>query len=152
NGTCEAVINPLTATLFPRNKIHWLNILHAGWPGGLILGALLVLVVNQIGGVRWEVLMGMFLVPTIIYGLMMVGRKFPHSEAKEAGVSMVTALLEFGSPILLFLVVLHAMVGYVELGTDSWIVNITETILNNKNFALVAFIWTNSLMFALRFF
>ena len=38
NGTCEAVINPLTATLFPRNKTHWLNILHAGWPGGLILG------------------------------------------------------------------------------------------------------------------
>ena len=41
NGTCEAVINPLTATLFPREKTHWLNILHAGWPGGLILGALL---------------------------------------------------------------------------------------------------------------
>jgi len=34
NGTCEAVINPLTATLFPRNKTHWLNILHAGWPVG----------------------------------------------------------------------------------------------------------------------
>ena len=41
NGTCEAVINPLTATLFPKNRTHWLNILHAGWPGGLILGALL---------------------------------------------------------------------------------------------------------------
>src|SRR5215510_4608450 len=27
NGTCEAVINPLTATLFPTNKTHWLNIL-----------------------------------------------------------------------------------------------------------------------------
>src|SRR5262245_60745152 len=39
NGTCEAVINPLTATLFPNEKTHWLNILHAGWPGGLILGA-----------------------------------------------------------------------------------------------------------------
>src|SRR5262245_47899303 len=38
NGTCEAVINPLTAALFPNNKTHWLNILHAGWPGGLVLG------------------------------------------------------------------------------------------------------------------
>src|SRR5207245_338901 len=27
NGTCEAVINPLTATLFPRERTHWLNIL-----------------------------------------------------------------------------------------------------------------------------
>lgn len=43
NGTCEAVINPLTATLFSKNKTHWLNILHAGWPLGLILGALIVL-------------------------------------------------------------------------------------------------------------
>src|SRR5258708_882268 len=30
NGTCEAVINPLTAALFPTNKTHWLNILHDG--------------------------------------------------------------------------------------------------------------------------
>ena len=43
NGACESVINPLTATLFPRAKTHWLNILHAGWPGGLILGALILL-------------------------------------------------------------------------------------------------------------
>src|SRR6185436_17072058 len=29
NGTCEAVINPLTATLYPRERTHYLNILHA---------------------------------------------------------------------------------------------------------------------------
>ena len=40
NGLCETVINPLTAQLFPKQKTHYLNILHAGWPGGLILGAL----------------------------------------------------------------------------------------------------------------
>ncbi len=33
NGTVEAVINPLVATMFPREKTKWLNILHAGWPG-----------------------------------------------------------------------------------------------------------------------
>src|SRR6516162_7528480 len=54
NGTCEAVINPLTATLYPRNKTHWLNILHAGWPGGLILGALIGLIFNQMKGIPWE--------------------------------------------------------------------------------------------------
>src|SRR5262249_53013893 len=47
---------------------------------------------------------------------------------------------------------IHAMVGYVELGTDSWIQNITNTVLQNKTMALVAFIWTNMLMFTLRFF
>ena len=37
NGVCEAVVNPLTATLFPKNQTHYLNILHAGWPAGLVL-------------------------------------------------------------------------------------------------------------------
>ena len=40
NGVCEAVVNPLTATLFPKNKTHYLNILHAGWPAGLVIGGL----------------------------------------------------------------------------------------------------------------
>src|SRR5688572_20864826 len=40
NGVSEAVVNPLIATLFPRAKTHYLNILHAGWPAGLVLGGL----------------------------------------------------------------------------------------------------------------
>ena len=38
NGTLEAVANPLVATLFPNNRTHYLNILHASWPAGLVLG------------------------------------------------------------------------------------------------------------------
>ena len=41
NGTVEAVINPVVATMFSRDKTKWLNILHAGWPGGLVLGGLI---------------------------------------------------------------------------------------------------------------
>ena len=41
NGVCEAVINPLVATLYPNEKTHYLNILHAGWPGGLIVGGVI---------------------------------------------------------------------------------------------------------------
>src|SRR5512132_3737440 len=38
NGTLEAVANPLVATLYPHNRTHFLNILHASWPAGLVLG------------------------------------------------------------------------------------------------------------------
>ncbi len=153
NGTCEAVINPLTATLFPKRKTHWLNILHAGWPLGLILGALIVLGFKQAApDVRWEIKLGVFLVPVILYGIMMFNRPFPHSEAKTSGVSLGTTMITILSPILLFLFVMHALVGYVELGTDSWIGNITERVLADETKALVAFIWTNLLMFTLRFF
>jgi MFS family permease len=152
NGTCEAVINPLTATLFPKNKTHWLNILHAGWPGGLVLGALVSLGLNQVEGIGWQIRWGIVLLPVIVYGLMMLGRAFPHSEAKTSGISVATMALTLLSPILLFLFLMHILVGYVELGTDSWITDITKTVLQNMNTALIAFIWTNVLMFTLRFF
>ncbi len=216
NGTCEAVINPLTATLFPKNKTHWLNILHAGWPLGLILGAAIMLGFDKLGGtIRWEYKLGVFLIPVLAYGVLMFNRPFPRSEAQTAGVSLsgmmktvgmlgftlgvaliglaLSKLLQdvlgpvietdkpedrdfilrgigwgvagviwlgfayvtkfaLGSWILAFLYILHAMIGYVELGTDSWISNITERVLNSGTDAKLAFIWTNVLMFTLRFF
>ncbi len=202
NGTCEAVINPLTASLFPANKTHWLNILHAGWPGGLVLGAVVSLGLNQAGDIGWQIRWGIILAPMVIYGGLMVGRPFPKSEASKSGVSLrdmmgvvgllgmavASALiglwlsqdiapslglppnagwigagviwLGFGvisgfSPghiLLTCLYICHALIGYVELGTDNWIVDITKIVLNNKDKALMAFIWTNVLMFTLRFF
>lgn len=156
NGTCEAVINPLTATLYPKNKTHWLNILHAGWPGGLILGALLAVLFNNINAtskvISWEIQIATYGIPVLVYGLMMAGQRFPKSEASSAGVTVGTMLKEVLAPVLLMLLVLHALVGYVELGTDSWISNITGSILNDPQKGLLLFIWTSGLMFVLRFF
>jgi hypothetical protein len=59
---------------------------------------------------------------------------------------------EFFSPLLLSLLMLMAMIGFVELGTDSWIANITGNLLADRTKGLYLFIWTSSLMFALRFF
>ncbi len=153
NGTCEAVINPLTATLFPKDKTKWLNILHAGWPGGLILGAVIGLAFGQIDTpIRWEIKLGIFLLPVLIYGALMFNRVFPDSEATASGVSTGTMLVSLITPILFFLFLMHALVGYVELGTDSWITNISERVLKDGTTALLAFVWTNLLMFILRFF
>lgn len=154
NGVCESVINPLTATLFPKQKTHYLNILHAGWPGGLILGGIIsLLFVGEdayVTRLPWEMAMAMFLPPTLYYGFVILKEKFPESETKSAGVPFATMLAELASPILLFLFVIHAMVGYVELGTDGWIQNIMEASLGKG--ATWLFIWTSGLMFALRFF
>ena len=154
NGICEAVINPLTATLYPQQKTHYLNILHAGWPGGLIVGGLLAwafvgdeAVVTRF---RWEVSLALYLIPTVAYGLLMYPHRFPISEARAAGVEFRTMLLELASPILLLLLLLHAMVGYVELGTDSWITDIMNNVIKGQ--ATLLFVYTSALMFVLRFF
>ncbi len=155
NGLGEAVINPLTATLYPKNKTHWLNILHAGWPAGLILGALFAyLFVGKDASMmrlRWEIPMLVFMIPTVLYGVLTLKNKFPISEASAAGVGLGTMIATIlTSPIFLFLVLIHAMVGYVELGTDSWITNIMNNVIPGK--ALLLFMYTSGLMFVLRFF
>lgn len=153
NGMCEAAINPLVATLYPKQKTHYLNILHAGWPGGLILGGLLAFcfvgencVVHKL---RWEIPMMFFLIPTLWYGTITLKERFPISEARAAGVKFSEMLAEFAAPVLLFLLFLHALVGYVELGTDSWITNIMGGYIKNSVLLLV---YTAGLMFVLRFF
>jgi hypothetical protein len=59
-------------------------------------------------------------------------------------------LAEFAAPLLLLLLLIHAMVGYVELGTDSRIAKITGTILD-KTTGRWLFVYTSGLMFLLRF-
>lgn len=99
---------------------------------------------------RWEYPMAVFLIPTLIYGFIVIKQKFPLSEAKSAGVSFGQMLMTFASPLLIFLLLLQACVGYVELGTDSWIASITESILEGQG--LLLFIYASSIMFVLRFF
>ncbi|MEX2173431.1 MAG: MFS transporter, partial [Pirellulaceae bacterium] len=153
NGICESVVNPLTATIYPKKKTHYLNILHAGWPGGLIVGGLFAYFFcgpeakfMQLG---WEIPMLMFLVPTLIYGFIALKEPFPRSEAATAGVSLGQQLACFASPVLISLLVLHAMIGYVELGTDSWITNIMNNVVGE--YAILLFVYTSTLMFVLRF-
>lgn len=160
NGVCEAVVNPLTATLFPNNKTHYLNILHAGWPAGLVLGGLastfMAADVDAAGkvvnaAVDWKIQMSLFLIPVVIYGVMLLGQKFPQSEVASAGVTLGEMLKSVAAPLFILLIVIHALVGYVELGTDSWISKITGTIMASPANGLKLFVYTSLLMFALRF-
>ncbi|NNE93574.1 MAG: MFS transporter, partial [Verrucomicrobiales bacterium] len=70
NGTLEAVANPLVATIFPKNRTHYLNILHASWPAGMILGAAAGWVLDDKMEVYWKYQLALYLVPTIVYGIM----------------------------------------------------------------------------------
>jgi MFS family permease len=147
NGTCEAVINPLTATLYPKERTHYLNILHAGWPCGIIVGCLLSFAL--VGRTRWEIQLGLFLIPTLIYGALMLNQRFPESEAKAAGVSFGVMLKELVQPVLLVLFVMHALIGYVELGVDGWIANLMTAIAGMNG--ILVLLYTSCIMFVLRF-
>lgn len=93
NGTVEAYINPLVATMFKDNKTKWLNALHAGWPAGLVLGGLLAV---SLGNIDWQIKVSLIIIPTIAYILILWPRKFPVSERVAAGVSYKAMLEEAG--------------------------------------------------------
>ena len=87
NGTLEAVANPLVATLFPENRTHYLNILHASWPAGMVIGVVIGWFLDDKMNVPWKIQLALYLIPTVIYGLMFMGQSFPKSEAAAKGVS-----------------------------------------------------------------
>ena len=96
NGTVEAVINPVVATMFAREKTKWLNILHAGWPGGLVLGGLLTIGMGAAGVTDWRIKVALIFIPVIAYGIMMLRCRFPVSERVAAGVSDQAMMKEVG--------------------------------------------------------
>src|SRR6187402_3499835 len=96
NGTLEAVANPLVSTLFPRNRTHYLNILRASWPAGLVIGGLIGWILGEGMQVSWKIQLGLFLVPTVLYGIAFLGQKFPKSEASIKGLSVGEMLHEVG--------------------------------------------------------
>ncbi len=97
NGTLEAVANPLVSTLFPNNRTHYLNILHASWPAGLVLGGLVGWTLGEGPNAQsWKLQLGLFLVPTVLYGVAFFGQSFPKSEASAKGLSVGEMLKEVG--------------------------------------------------------
>ncbi|WP_367870111.1 sugar MFS transporter [Luteolibacter sp. Populi] len=95
NGTLEAVANPLVATLFPKNRTHYLNILHASWPAGMVIGGVIGWTLGG-AGVDWKIQLGLFLIPTILYGIAFLGQSFPKSEAVEKGLKLGEMFKEVG--------------------------------------------------------
>lgn len=205
NGTLEAVANPLVATVFPNHRTHYLNILHASWPAGLVIGSALGWVLDDQLQWPWQYQLALYLIPTVLYAFMFFGQHFPKSEAAATGTSFVemyksvgvlgslvvcfllalffgdilkgilpesmshmapwlgygigglllvvaSVMTNFstGSIILFVLFITHALVGSVELGTDSWIQNITGNLFTSEQ-GKYLFLWTSAIMFGLRF-
>ena len=109
NGTVEAYINPVVATMFKHNKTKWLNILHAGWPGGLAICGLITIALSA-AEVPWWIRIAIIIPPAIIFFLILIGREFPAQERVASGVTYREMLAEFGflgAAIAMFLIALQ---------------------------------------------
>ncbi len=164
NGLVEVGINPLAATLYPTEKTHKLNILHAWWPGGLMMGGLLALVISwsldlAVGGAGktreatifgWQVKNALILVPMMIYGFLFLFEKLPVTERVASGVSTSDMLKQAVRPMFLlwaFCMILTASTELAPQGMQSLVLEKTAGM--NGTYILI---YTSSMMFVLRHF
>ena len=145
NGTVEAFINPVVATMFNKEKVKWLNILHAGWPGGLVLAGMITIFM---GDMEWGYKVGMIAIPAVVYLLMLLPCKFPVSERVASGVSYKEMLSEFGvlgAAIVGFLVTLQLM-DFFKPAEGELSANLTYTFIGIGVAIVAAFgVYTQSL-------
>ena len=126
NGTIEAVINPVIATVYSKAKTKWLTILHAGWPGGLVLGGLLALWTKETD-IAWQWQVAVILLPVVIYAFMLFAASFPVNERVAAGIPYMTMLRQAGVigafiVIGLILLELGRVFGWEPGSTQFWII------------------------------
>jgi hypothetical protein len=149
HGLVEGVINPLIATLYPKNKTHKLNVLHAWWPGGVILGGLAAYGLGQ-QGFSWQVQWSVGFLPAALYGLSILGAQFPKTERVASGVSFTEMVIAIANPLFLIFVACMAVTAATELGTGSWLEAVLKETANFSGILLL--VYGAALMFVLRFF
>ncbi|MAG55714.1 MAG: MFS transporter [Planctomycetes bacterium] len=95
-GSIEAAINPIVATMFHKEKTKWLNILHAGWPAGMVIAGLISIAMGD--RLDWQGQVGLIFIPVVLYGSLMAMCRgsFPVNERVAAGVSHKDMLKEVG--------------------------------------------------------
>jgi MFS family permease len=175
NGWTEVGVNPLVATLFPREKTHRLNTLHAWWPGGLVLGGLLAIAVRQglfdpkaptglLGHFQlWQTSLLLIIVPALMYGLMLIGSSFPQTERVQSGVSTAEMLGQALRPMFLLWAFCMLLTAATELGPQKWqnsVLTSTAAAPGQKLFGIeldkvlgtLILIYTSGMMFVLRHF
>lgn len=130
NGTVEAACNPLVAALFPDNKTTKLNHFHLWFPGGIVIGALIVFGLNKLG-VGWQIEVAIMLIPTLIYGYLFSKLKFPVTERVAAGVSNAEMYKSIFTGLFLFMILCMFGTAITELFTGQWIDVLLKNVTDN---------------------
>jgi MFS family permease len=148
-GCSEAVINPLTTTLYPDDKTHKLNVLHAWWPGGIIIGGLLGLAIGAFN-LSWRFKFAVVLVPSLAILVMLMGSKFPKTERVAAGIPAREMFLQALRPAFLIWFFSMFLTAAAELAPGQWVdMALTRTVHMQGIWLLI---YVSGLMFVMRHF
>lgn len=150
-GATEASINPITAALYPNEKTKELNILHAWWPAGIVLGGLASLLFFKQLDLGWQALIALIPIPGALFGLWALTQRFPKTESTNMGVPFKAMLAEpFKRPSFWIFPAIMFLTASAELAPGSWVdVALTQTVGMP---GIVVLIYVSAIMFIMRHF
>jgi MFS family permease len=148
-GLVETVINPLIAVLYPDDKTTKLNLLHAWWPGGLVIGGLLGVGLTQIG-FGWQAKLVLALIPAVAVFVLSVREPYPPTERAAAGVSMGEMFRELMNPLFVILFLSMFLTAGAELAPGQWVDFALSRTVHMPGILLLVYV--SGLMFVMRHF
>jgi MFS family permease len=148
-GLVETVVNPLIAALYPDHKTEKLNVLHAWWPGGLVIGGLLGAYLGS-AGVSWQIQLALVILPAIAVVALCIGVKFPPTERAAAGVSTGEMFRELKNPLFFVLFLSMFLTAASELAPGQWVDFALSNIVGMPGILLLVYV--SGLMFVMRHF
>ena len=149
NGLVEAACNPLVAALYPDNKTVKLNQFHVWFPGGIVLGGLAAFGLESAGVTSWQIKIALILIPTVAYGVLLLGQRFPATEGVRSGVSMGEMFrATLTTPLMLLMLLCMAMTASIELGPNRWVPAVLEA---GGMAGILVLVYVNGIMAVMRY-
>ena len=150
DGLIQAACNPLVATIYSDRKTEMFNKFHLWFPGGIVIGGLTAFALDKTLIDSWQAKLALILVPTVIYGLLFMGQKFPVTERVQSGVSFGQMFKEtFFRPLFLLLLLCMMMTASLELGPNRWV----PAVLRSAGLpGILVLVWISLLMAIMRHF
>ena len=149
-GAVEATSNPMIAALYPDEKTHRLNILHAWWPAGIVVGGLMGVGINAVG-LAWQINVFILTIPALVMAWLVWGAVFPVTERVASGVSYTEMLQELlKRPMFWVFWCCMFLTATTELAPGQWVNISLSNIVGMQGILLLVYV--SALMFVGRHF
>src|SRR5581483_11542974 len=147
-------INPLVVTIYSNEKTKRLNMLHAWWPGGLIIGGLVALGLTLYFQASWQIKLALVMVPAVAYLVLALSLEYPPTERVTSNVSTADMWKQIGQPLFLLFWICMWMTAAAELGPDQWFPTVMGRLVPQLNpsagSGILFLVYTAGLMFIVR--
>ena len=148
-GLVETVVNPLVATLYPGEKTARLNTVHAWWPGGLVIGGLLGVLMSNLG-LGWQLKLAVVILPAALLVAICLGLHFPPTERAAAGIPASEMFRELRQPLFIVLWLCMFLTAASELAPGQWVDLALSRTVHMPGILLLVYV--SALMFVMRHF